>query len=212
MDASRIITRVRFSPGLALAAALSSALAVPAARAASPSDPGEDLRHFATLHVGPSSASAAGMVLSCGRAAMTLQSGSVTAIYAGTEVVGVYFEGAGALEYRGEDPVEFPVAEHLNRKTGGLNLEKTAKAIVFRDRFDRLTWIASGRPLPELTGTPGPSLEASFAKSAEKFDRVRGAPVSHLFTVQRRSSSPISKAGARISATSSTVSRIAPRA
>jgi hypothetical protein len=134
------------------------------------------------------------MVLSCGRATLTLQSGGVAAIYAGSEVVGIYFEGLGTLEYRSEDSVEFPVAEYLNRKTGGLNLEKTPKAIVFRDRFDHLTWIASGRPLPELTGTAGPPLEASFAKSAEKFRRVRGAPLSHLFTVRRANAATPSEA------------------
>ena len=71
---------------------ISHASAVPAARAATPSDPAEDLRHFSTLHVGPSSAPAAGMVLSCGRAAMTLKDRQLRAEAAGYALV-VEIEG-----------------------------------------------------------------------------------------------------------------------
>jgi hypothetical protein len=137
---------------LALAAALAGGAAFRAL--AAPSDPAEDLRRFDALRVG-ASASVRDLALSCGRAAMTLKSGSVAPIRAGGEVVGLYFEGAGSLEYRSEDPVEFQAAERQNRKTAGLAVEKREKALVFRDTFDHLTWLASGKPLPDLPGGAG---------------------------------------------------------
>jgi Peptidase family M1 domain len=184
-----------------LALALAIAVGAVSRVLAVPAGPAEDLRRFDALRVGASSAPVRDLVLSCGRATMTLKSGSVAPIRAGGEVVGLYFEGAGALEYRSEDPVEFSAAERQNRKTAGLAVEKTGKALVFRDTFDHLTWLASGKPLPELPGGAGmwspaesrqsetssasPSLEAAFRKSAEKTHRIRGAPLSQLFTLQR---------------------------
>ena len=170
---------------LAAAAAISAAAVVRSLGAAT-ADPAEDLRRFDALRVGASSAPVRDLVLTSGRATLTLKSGSAAPVQAGEEVVGLYFEGAGTFEYRSEDPVEFPVAERLNRRTAGLTVEKSGKALVFRDTFDHLTWIASGRPLPDLPGaSTGPSLEAAFRKSMEKTHRIRGAPLSHLFTMQR---------------------------
>ncbi|HYK42173.1 MAG TPA: hypothetical protein VE007_07255, partial [Thermoanaerobaculia bacterium] len=169
-----------------LAAAAAIFLSAVSPLVASSADPAEDLRHFDSLHVTASSAAVRDFVLTSGRATMTLKSGSVTPVRAGDEVVGLYFEGAGTLEYRSEDPVEFPVAERLNRKTAGLAAEKSPRALIFRDTFDHLTWLASGRPIPELpANSSGPSLEAAFRRSADKTQRIRGAPLSHLFTLQR---------------------------
>jgi peptidase M1-like protein len=149
-------------------------------------DPAEDLRRFEALRVDASSAPVRDLILTSGRATMTLKSGSVAPVHAGGEVVGLYFEGVGTLEYRSEDPVEFPVAERMNRKSAGLAVEKTGKALVFRDSFDHLTWIASGRPLPDLPAvSSGPSLEAAFRRSVDKTQRIRGAPLAHFFTLQR---------------------------
>lgn len=167
----------------------------------------QDVRRFDSLTIGSSSIPVHDLPLSSGHLTLTLRSGSVAPVRAGEEVVGLYFEGTGAMEYRSDDPVEFPVADWENRKTAGLPMERSAKALVFRDAFQRVLWLSAGKPLPDLPGgaavwTPGarqlsesvaagPSLEASFRRQREKFGELRsfglhyGAPLSHGFALQR---------------------------
>lgn len=167
----------------------------------------EDVRRFGGLTVGTSSIPVRDIPLSSGHLTIRLQSGSVAPVRAGDEIVGLFFEGTGTMEYRSDDPVEFPVAEWENRKTAGLPVLRSAKELLFRDGFERILWVSAGKALPELPGgaavwkpgarelsesvSAGPSIEASFRRQREKFGQLRsfggheGAPLSHLFALQR---------------------------
>ncbi len=166
----------------------------------------QDVRRFDSLTVGSSAIPVRDLALSSGHLSLTLKTGAVAPVRAGEEVVGLYFEGTGTMEYKSDDPVEFPVDEWENRKTAGLPMQRSATELVFRDGFERVLWLSAGKALPDLPGgaavwkpgarqlsesvSAGPSLEASFRRQREKFGELRsfgghyGAPLSHAFALQ----------------------------
>lgn len=135
------------------------------------------------LRVGDAS-EVAELELAAGRFACRLVSGRAAPVRAGEEVVGVFFEGEGTMEYVSTDPVEAPLVLFDVRKGSSLKAEKTARGVVIRDRFHRLLWLARGVPLPALAGRPAPPLSDSFRKQRAKFTRAHGAPLSHDFALQ----------------------------
>ena len=116
---------------------------------------------------------------------LTLKSGAAAPVRAGDEVVGLFFEGQGQLEYQSVDPIEFPILAFNARKATSLDVQRTDAAATIRDGFERVLWLAAGEPPPELTGSAGPALDAAFARHLEKFRRARGLTVSHFFAQQR---------------------------
>ncbi|HEY1433919.1 MAG TPA: M1 family aminopeptidase [Thermoanaerobaculia bacterium] len=123
--------------------------------------------------------------LSAGRFACALEAGRAAPVRAGDEVVGLFFEGEGAMEYLSTDPVEAPLVLFDTRRGSGLKPEKTGRGVVVRDRFRRLLWLARGVALPELAGAPAAPLSDSFRREREKFGRLHAAPLSHDFALQR---------------------------
>lgn len=174
-------------------------------RPASSEDLVASVRRYEGLRVGSASVAVKDLVLTAGRATVTLKTGQITPVRAGAEVVGLYFEGSAAFEYRSEDPIEHPIASYEARKATSLAPEKSGSALVFRDAVPRLLWLSAGRSLPELPGgselwkpgegrmeasvAAGPSLEASFRANREKFGHLRVAPASHSFA-QRLENAP----------------------
>lgn len=189
----------RTLPASALAGLLLAGLAV-----AADEDVAATVRRFEALQVGSASIPVRDLTLSSGRLTLALKSGSVAPVSAGDEIVGVFFEGTGAFVYRSEDPVEFPISAFEARKATRLAAEMTDKALVFRDTFERVVWLSSGRALPDMPGgsqmwkpgekgveataAAGPSLAASFARNREKFSQARGPSVSHALADQRGNS------------------------
>jgi len=144
----------------------------------------ETVERFETLRVEETSSPVSAWKLTSGHLALTCKSGSAARVKAGDAVVGVFFQGTGALEYRSEDPVEFPVVLFNVKKATGLAAEKTEKAVVLRDSFERVLFLTAGRPMPELPAGSGASLEPGFAKLRELFRRAQIRPYSHLFAEQ----------------------------
>jgi hypothetical protein len=135
----------------------------------------EMVSRFEDLRVGAASAPVADLPLSSGHMSLLLRSGRASAVRAGADVVGLFFEGSGALEYRSVDPVEFPVLAFNLRKGPGLSLERGEKSATVRDRFERLLWLAPEALRPRTPPEDGPSMAAAFARHREKFGRIRGA-------------------------------------
>ena len=191
-----------------LASVLAGLLAAGASLAAGPEpEAAGSLRRFDALRVGASSAAVKDLKLEAGHAIVTLKSGQIAPVRAGEEVIGLFFQGTGALEYRSVDPVEFPIASFEARKATGLSPERSGSQLVLRDTFTTMLWLSAGRPLPELPGgsdlwkpgearveasvAAGPSLEAAFRAHRESFARVQAHPVAHLFA-ERAANAPSS--------------------
>ncbi len=125
------------------------------------------------------------LTLSAGHLECRLASGRAAPVLAGDEVVGLFFEGTGSLEYVSADPLEAPVVLFNARKASSLKPEKTEKGIRLRDNFGRVLWLAQGQPLPALSGPAAPSVGSAFAKQREKFRRLSGPGLSHDFALQK---------------------------
>jgi Peptidase family M1 domain len=170
-------------------AALVSALALSVLTSVAPggsadADLAETIDRFETLRLsGSGSVPVRNLPLTSGHLTLLLKSGNAALVRAGNEIVGLFFEGQGDLEYRSADPIEFPAMTYNLKKASSLAFEKGA-ALTVRDRFERVLWLAAGTPLPELPGSAGPSLEASLQKQREKFRKARASPTSHFFAVQ----------------------------
>jgi hypothetical protein len=169
---------------------------------AAPGDAGiaQTVNRFDRLGVGKASVPVHDLPLAAGHLALVLKSGNAAPVFSGREIVGLFFEGQGALEYRSADPIEFPVMAFNARKASSLSTEKGDKVLIVRDSFKRVLWVSAGAPLPEVPGgaqlwksaearveasaAVGPPLEASFAKQREKFRRALGTPTPFLFGLQ----------------------------
>ncbi len=93
-----------------------------------------------------------------------LKSGRAAPVRAGDELLGIFFEGKGNIEYLSVDPVEAPSVVFNARKGSSLNPERTEKGVRLRDSFDRLLWLSAGQEIPALTGSAAASLQPSFQK------------------------------------------------
>lgn len=147
----------------------------------------ETIDRFESLRVDSSSAPVSDLRLASGHLTLVCKSGSVSLVRAGDEVVGVFFQGSGALEYQSVDPIEFPLMSFNVRKATSLSAQKGDRSLTLRDNFTQVLWLATGQPLPKLLpeARTGPALQAAFERQQEKFQRARGQPVSHFFALQK---------------------------
>jgi len=125
--------------------------------------------------------------LSAGHLTLQLTSGSALPVMAGSEVVGLFFRGDGALEYASVDPIEFPVLAYNARKNTSLEVATEPKRVVIRDTFKEALWLAAGAELPalpaEATGKP---LDDALASHLAKFGKAYTSPLCHDFPAWRR--------------------------
>lgn len=155
---------------------------------AAPGEPSltELVERFETLHIDPASVPVTNLQVSSGHLKLLWKSGSASLVRAGEETVGIFFQGSGSLEYRSEDPIEFPLTAFNVRKATSLSVEKSEKALTIRDGFTDVLWLSGGGALPELPGPGGgPSLLATFEKHQEKFRHLRGRSASHFLAPQK---------------------------
>ncbi len=122
--------------------------------------------------------------LEAGHVQCALRSGRAAPVRAGDEVVGLFFEGDGTVEYLAVDPIEAPLVMFNAKKGSRLSAEKTEKGVRLRDSFRRLLWIARGQAVPVLSGGAAAPLAGAFAREREKFRRMHAAPLSHDFALQ----------------------------
>ena len=111
-------------------------------------------------------------------------SGRAAPVLAGDEVVGIFFEGTGTMDYLSVDPVEAPSVMFNAKNGSSLKPEKTERGVRLRSRFERILWIAQGQPLPALSGSPASPVAAAFAKRWAQLLRLRVSPLSHTFVIQ----------------------------
>ena len=169
-------------PGLLAALVLAAAGALPAEGSSALT---ETIDRFDRLEVGEA-VSVSGLRLAAGRVSCLLKSGRAAAVRAGEDVVGLFFEGEGAMEYLSSDPIEAPVVLFDAKKASSLRSEKTDRGIFLRDSFRRILWLAQGgQPLPQIVGAPAPSLADAFRKQRAKFQRMHAPPLSHDFALHR---------------------------
>lgn len=145
----------------------------------------ETVEGFEKLQIASESAPVANLKLTSGRFECVLTSGRAAFVKAGADVVGLFFEGSGTMEYLSVDAIEAPVVTYVAKKSSGLKPEKTDKGVRLRDKFTKLLWIAAGAPLPELSGLVAQPLSASFRAHEEEFRRRRGSPRSFGFALQK---------------------------
>src|SRR5262249_2936111 len=107
------------------------------------------VRTYEKLQVGAESAPAQNLKLVSGHLACTLGSGSVAYVKAGDEVVGLFFEGNGTVEYVSDEAMEAPVLTYVAKKSTSLAPEKSEKSVRIRDRFTRLLWVTGPEKPPE---------------------------------------------------------------
>jgi hypothetical protein len=167
---------------LLAASALAAAQAVSAA--APERNLAETIERFETLLVEETSSPVSDLRLTSGHLTLTCKSGSAARVKAGDAVVGIFFQGTGALEYRSEDPIEFPTVLFNVKKAASLSAEKSDKAVVLRDSFERVLFLSAGRPLPELPAGSSASLEPAFLKVRDVSRRAQVSPFSHFFAQQ----------------------------
>ena len=142
------------------------------------------LERFDHLQVGDA-IGIADRTLASGHFQCTLKSGRAAPVRAGDEVVGLFFEGDGAMEYVSADPIEAPVVAFNTRKASSLSTEKTEKGTRLRSAFKRLLWLAGDEAPGAGTGSAAASLADSFRTQREKFLRVHWAPPSYAFAYRR---------------------------
>ncbi|HEY4228862.1 MAG TPA: hypothetical protein VGO79_01755, partial [Thermoanaerobaculia bacterium] len=142
------------------------------------------LERFDHLQVGDA-IGIADRTLASGHFQCTLKSGRAAPVRAGDEVVGLFFEGDGTMEYVSADPIEAPVVVFNTRKASSLSAEKTEKGTRVRSSFKRLLWLASAEVPAAGTGAGSGTLAGSFREQREKFGRVHWAPLSYAFAERR---------------------------
>src|ERR1700682_1584818 len=119
------------------------------------------LERFDHLSVGDA-VSVSNLHLTAGHIDCTLRSGRAAPVRVCDEVVGVYFEGDGAMDYLSVDPIEAPVVLYNARKGTSLSPEKSDKGVRLRDYFARMLSLASSTAPPQLSGAPASTLAGGF--------------------------------------------------
>ncbi len=162
-------------------------LGVSSSAAASGPTPGlrEVVDRFEKLQISDQAARVANLRLASGHLVCTLASGSMASVKAGDEVVGIFFQGTGTMEYVTEDPIEAPLVTYMVKKDTSLSAEKTGKGLAIRDRFTTLLWIATGEKAPETPAAGSPGLSAAFQAHREKFLKRRGTSLPTFFAAQQ---------------------------
>ena len=113
------------------------------------------------------------VTLSIGHMRLSLVSGQAAYVFAGREVVGIFFRGEGGLEFSTTDRTEFPAVRWNVRHNTSLKLTETSSTLTLSDRFTEVLWLAWGERLPELHGeSAGRILDEPFVKHRGRFGRL----------------------------------------
>ncbi|HKO56589.1 MAG TPA: M1 family aminopeptidase [Thermoanaerobaculia bacterium] len=138
---------------------------------------------YENLQVGPASP-VSNLQYTVGHMKLTL-SGSAAPVMAGQETAGIFFKGNGSFQYTSVDPIEAPVMKFNMRKETDLEAGGSGTSTTASGSISELLILASGQPLPELTGSGGESLAGAFKSHMELFDRAEISPYSHLQILEK---------------------------
>jgi len=119
----------------AVRAVFLAALAALGSSAAGAQGPGNVvalLERFGHLAVGEANL-VGPLTLAAGHLECRLTSGRAAPVLGGDEVVGIFFDGTGSLEYLSEDPLEAPVVLFNTRKASALKAQKSDRGIRLRE-------------------------------------------------------------------------------
>ena len=141
-------------------------------------------KQYDSPRVGPAVA-ARNVTFESGHLKVHLLEGFAAPVLAGSETVGVFFNGAGNFEYLSADPAEAAVLASNVRNSTKLKTERSAQGIVIRDTFDEVFLRVAGRDFPKPAGDAGASLEQAFAAHHETFSRDREADAVFPFIQQK---------------------------
>ncbi len=167
-------------PGAARTAAVLLALSLPARLGAGDAAGlSATLERFDHLQVGDATG-VADRTLTSGHLRCTLKSGRAAPVRAGDEVVGLFFEGDGAMDYVSADPIEAPVVAFNAKKASSLVAEKSEQGTRLRSPFKRLLWLA-GAGFPAAGAAAAAPLADAFRDQREKFGRVHWPPLAQAF-------------------------------
>src|SRR5262249_50550998 len=119
-----------------------------------------------------------------GHLKLKMTSGSAAMVLAGSEPVGFFFSGKGALEYETTESAEFPVVSHNVKAIAHLKMTVEPSRIVLSDDFTDALVLAAGVPLPSFAKA-GAAVGDAFREHNDVFDRLRVAPRSHELAVQK---------------------------
>jgi hypothetical protein len=134
--------------------------------------------------VGPA-VTARNLTFESGHLKINLHDGTAAPVMAGSETLGLYFKGAGSLEYLSADPAEAAILSTNVKRSTKLKAEKTDKGLVIRDNFDEVFLWVAGREVPKATGDAAPSLEQAFAAHRDTFGRDQDADAAFFFIKQK---------------------------
>ncbi len=140
---------------------------------------------FEKLQLAIESAPVTNMKLKSGHFECVLAAGRASFVKAGADVVGIFFDGSGTMEYASVDAIEAPVVSYVARKSSGLKVDKSDQGVRLKDKFTKLLWLAAGAPIPELPGLAPQPLTASFQAHQATFRGRLGSPRSFGFAMQR---------------------------
>lgn len=139
---------------------------------------------FGAQKVGPAVA-ARNLTFESGHLKITLADGTAAPVMAGSETLGLYFKGAGSLEYTSADPAEAAVMNTNLKRATKLKAESSNKGLVIRDNFDEVFLWVAGREIPKVTGDAAPSLDQAFAAHRDTFSRDQEADAAFFFIKQK---------------------------
>jgi hypothetical protein len=142
-------------------------------------------RDFETLALSGAPTRVENARLTIGHMTVTLATGSRTSVKAGDEIVGFFFVGKGAFEYRAVDPIELPLVQFSVKKATSLTAEKGDGFVAVKDGFTELLVLAANVPLPDAGAAGGASLDAPFKAHRDTFARIQETPPAFPFIVQR---------------------------
>jgi hypothetical protein len=127
----------------------------------------ETVSRYERAALSPEAVEVAGARLTAGHLEVELTKGTLAAVMAGQERIGLFFAGEGRFTHRSDCPDEFSVLRRDLDRVGHVKPREVDGRITFGDSFSNLLWIEPGR-----TEAPPPGTAASAAPSG-RFDRLR---------------------------------------
>ena len=179
----------RFAWLTAVASAAALLLPAPPAHGGTPFD--DTVQAWSSLALQGPGRQVQDLRLAAGHATFTVASGWAAPVVAGDQVVGLFLEGKGSLEYTTKDALDVSVAPTNVRENTALKAEPQDGKVVIRDEFTHLLWLNGGEPLPEIQAEgPTTTLDRPFAEHRTKFGRVHASPIAHQFAAWRLEGAP----------------------
>ncbi len=158
------------------------ALAVGPDTFAGPGSFSEACKRWSALAPQGPSRPVSGLRLQAGHLEIELKNGSVVAVAAGSEVVGLYFVGSAGFTYLTADTIEFPVVSYNLKKNTDLQAVPGEAGLAIRGAVSEVLWLARGAAVPALpTEGTGRALDAELAAHVQRFGRIQETPPAQRF-------------------------------